>query len=102
MRSPRLPLPLEKLGKLEKFFSVTEKSGNFKILPESQRKLNQKVIKLCFIESLKKIVSRHNFVEHEFHISKTSIFIITERWGKWGHNGLMHFSIFIQGSYSFS
>ena len=58
---------------MREVFPVREKSRNFKHLPKSQvifyqseksqGKLDQKIIKLFYRESLKTIVSRHSFVE---------------------------------------
>ena len=52
-----------KPGKMREVFSVREKSGNVSILPESQGKLDQKIIKLFYGASLKTVVSRHCFVK---------------------------------------
>ena len=61
-----------KPGKMREVFPVREKSGNFRISPESrgifyqsgksQGKLDQKIILLFYGESLKTVVSRHSFV----------------------------------------
>ena len=77
-------------GKMGEVFPVREKSGNFKILPKSrgilyesgksQGKLDQKMKKIFYEESLKSIVSRHIFIEDYFHIMK-NMFIISEYWG---------------------
>ena len=57
---------------MREVFPVGEKSGNFRITPESQGKvrefsisqgkLDQKIILLFYGESLKTVVSRHSFV----------------------------------------
>ena len=67
----RVPTRTGKPGKMREVFPVREKSGNFRISPESQGifyqsgksqgKLDQKII-LFYGESLKTVVSRHSFV----------------------------------------
>ena len=62
-----------KTWKNERSFSSQEKSGNFKILPKSQGilyesgksqgKLDQKIKKIFYGESLKSVLSRHIFIE---------------------------------------
>ena len=68
----RIPTHTGKPGKMREVFPVREKSGNFRISPESQGevrefsisqgKLDQKVILLFYGKSLKTVVSRHSFV----------------------------------------
>ena len=55
----RVPTSTGKSGKMRENFPAREKSENFEILPESQGKLDQKIIKLFYGASLKTLVSRH-------------------------------------------
>ena len=68
--------PVREKGILKCYQKVRENSGNF----VSHGKLDQKIKKKIYGESLKSVISRYIFIEDEFHMK--NMFIISEYWGQ--------------------